>query len=337
MDGQRYRIRPAIHLVAFLNGPCVVSETVNVTILICAYNGDETVPKLLESALAQDTGGEFQYEILVVDNNSTDRTAAMVLGLAEKNPERIRLLKETTQGKSYALNTGLKSARGEICCVIDQDEQLTPGYLRQVWSAFQQHPGVSFLSGKVLPLWPAEVPEWITREHWSPLAICDYGEQPFLVNRERLVCLLTGCFRTAHMRAVGGYRELLGITPGRLGSVEDAELYERMVEAGYTGMYVPEIVVYHRIGLSRLNKPYHRRWHRGHGGYVADMRSRDFESSRFRIVQIPGHVIRQAAQDAVALLSLAARGQWSQAFSRELQLQFFMGFVLRRWGISKAV
>ena len=60
-----------------------------------------------------------------------------------------------------------------------------------------------------------------------PWLICDYGERPFLVNRERLVCLLTGCFRIADMRAVGGYRELLGITPGRLGSVEDAELYER--------------------------------------------------------------------------------------------------------------
>src|SRR5665213_1700766 len=224
-----------------LNG----AGTVNITILICAYNGEGTVSDLLQSALAQDTGDEFQYEILVVDNNSTDRTPAIILGFAEENPERIRVLKETSQGKSYALNTGIQAARGEICCVIDLDQQLPPGYLRRVWSAFQQQPGVSFLGGKVLPLWPAEVPEWINREHWSPLAICDYGERPFLVNRERLICLLAGSFRAADVRAVGGYRELLGIAPGRYGSVEDAELYERLVAAGYTGMYLPEIVVYH--------------------------------------------------------------------------------------------
>ena len=303
----------------------------DVTVLICVYNGDATLSDLLQSALAQDTGDQFQFEILVVDNNSTDGSSAIVSSFAEANPGQVRLLRESRQGKSYALNAGLEAARGEICCVIDHDEQLLPGYLRQVWEEFQQQPGISFLSGKVLPLWPGEVPAWITREHWSPLAICDYGDQPFLVNRDRVVCLLTGCFRTADMRAVGGYRELLGIMPGRLGSVEDAELYERMVEAGRVGMYVPGIVVYHKLAMSRLSKSYHRRWHRGHGGYYADMQSPGFESSKIRLLKIPGHVLRQAAQDAVAYVSLAVRGERDQAFSRELRLHFFLGFVLRRW------
>ena len=138
------------------------------------------------------------------------------------------------------------------------------------------------------------------------------------------------------MRAVGGYRELLGIMPGRLGSVEDAELYERLVDAGCVGMYIPGIVIYHKLGMSRLSKAYHRRWHRGHGSYFADMHSPDFESSKIRLFKIPGHLLRQAAQDAVAFLSLAVRGSWDQAFSRELRLRFFLGFVLRRWGISPA-
>src|SRR4051794_13175267 len=104
--------------------------TVDVTVLICVYNGEGTVSDLLFSALAQDTADQFQFEILVIDNNSTDRSPALIADVAEARVGKVRLLNESRQGKSYALNSGLAAARGHICCVIDQDERLPPGYLR---------------------------------------------------------------------------------------------------------------------------------------------------------------------------------------------------------------
>jgi hypothetical protein len=64
------------------------------------------------------------------------------------------------------------------------------------------------------------------------------------------------------------------------------------------------------------------------------MRSPDFESSRLRVLQVPNHLFRGAAEDAIAYLSLAVRGCWEQAFSRELRLRFFIGFVQRRWSMA---
>lgn len=304
-----------------------------ISVLICTYDGEATIGTLLQSLMDQNVPEGVGYEVLVVDNNSRDGTLAMCERFAAQTPGRIRTLTESQQGKAYALNRGLDSVRGEICCVIDQDELLPVDYLGIVWKTLLRAPSVSFIGGRVLPLPQQRLPDWITTDHWPPLAICDYGVEPFTVDSQRLVCLIAGAFRTADMRAAGGYRGPLGIRPGRLGSVEDADIYERLVNAGKTGRYIPDIVVYHRLSEERLCRDYHRSWHLGHGRYFSDLRSPAFESSSRHVLGIPGHVLRQAAEDLWKMILHAAGGARKQAFVHELRLRFCLGYVLRRWGL----
>ena len=311
-----------------------ISYTPRISVLICTYNGEASIGALLQSLMEQNVPEGAAYEAVVVDNNSCDGTLAVCQRFAAQNLSRIQVLTESQQGKSYALNRGLDSLRGEICCVVDQDELLPADYLEGVWKAFLREPSVSFIGGRVLPLPQQQFPDWITAEHWAPLAICDYGAAPFTVDSQRFVCLITGAFRTADLRAVGGYRGPLGIEPGRLGSLEDADVYERLINAGKTGRYIPDIVMYHRLSEERLCRDYHRRWHFGHGRYFSDLRSPAFESLSWRVLGVPGHVFRQAAWDLWKMILHAVRGAWEQAFVHEQRLRFFLGYVLRRWRLG---
>jgi glycosyltransferase involved in cell wall biosynthesis len=301
-----------------------------ISVLLCVYNGEANIGALLQSLLDQTVPDGVAHEVVVVDNNSTDGTFSLAERFALQNPATIFVVQELRQGKSYALNRGLQNVRGEICCVIDADQLLPPDYLATVWNTFQNEPSASFIGGKVLPLPEQRLPDWITREHWNALAICDYGPEAFTVDSQRFVCLLAGAFRTAAMRAAGGYREPLGIRPGRSGSVEDVELYERLVSQGETGRYTPEILVYHRVDEERCRRDYHRRWHFGHGKYFADWRPPSFEQSSFSVLGLPGHVIRRAFKDFTKMLRETMKGSREQSFIYELSLRFYLGYILRR-------
>src|SRR5258707_14441300 len=112
--------------------------TPQISVLICTYNGEGSIGPLLQSVLDQSVPGGVTQEIVLVDNNSRDGTVALAERFALENPGRISVLREPQQGKSYALNLGLQHVRGEICCIIDQDELLPADYLAIVWNTFQQ-------------------------------------------------------------------------------------------------------------------------------------------------------------------------------------------------------
>ena len=307
----------------------------HISVLTCTYNGATSIAPLLRSFLEQNVPGGLTSEIVLVDNNSRDGTVAVAERFALENPGRITVLRESQQGKSYALNRGLQSVRGEICCVIDQDQLLPADYLAIVWNAFQREPATYFIAGRVLPLPQQRLADWITTDHWSPLAICDYGAEAFTIDSLPLVCLIATAYRTAALRAAGGYSEVLGIRPGRMGSVEDEDLYERLVNQGKPGRYTPEILVYHRLDEARFRRSYHRRWHFGHGKYFSDWRSPAFEASSFSIFDVPGHVVRHAFRDLRKMVLQAMKGSSEQAFVHELRLRFYLGYILRRWKLQE--
>jgi glucosyl-dolichyl phosphate glucuronosyltransferase len=314
-------------------GGTAPAEGVDITALVCVYNGVPVIEESIGSILAQRTDGLFSFEVLAIDNNSTDGTPALLQKLEVAHGGALRVMKEGRQGKSYALNTGLQAARGQIVSVIDDDEILPANWLAKIWEAFDGYPDAAFVGGKVLPIWPGPVPPWVTTEHWSPLAICDYGNAPRRIDRNTPLCLLAGSFRRSDLLAVGGYREDLGIRPGQLGSVEDDDVYKRLIDSGRQGIYLPGIMLSHKIERQRLTKQYHRRWHQGHGRYYAQMRLPSHEASHWPLLGVPGHAWRQAAVDARGWLACTFGRDQSRAFSHESRLHFFFGFVRNRWGL----
>lgn len=305
---------------------------VDITVLVCTFNRHEKLRELLASALAQQTGGAFTNEILVVDNNSDDGTRQLVESLIAERREIMRYLFEGRQGRSFALNTGLSAARGSIYVIADDDLILPPHYLRRIWEAFCANPDVSVVAGKVLPLWARPAPVWLTQEHWSALALCDYGAEEFRTDTNKQICLLAGAFRRADVDAVGGYHPALGVTKGRIGGTEDVDLLSRLYEVGRQGLYLPDLWLSHKVEADRLTQAYHRRWHTGHGRFYAAMRMPEVERTPTRLFDVPAHLYRQALEAAAGWLTCLARGRGAAAFRYETRLRFFTGFFRARAG-----
>jgi glycosyltransferase involved in cell wall biosynthesis len=119
---------------------------VDLSLLVCTYNRCEDLRELLETALAQETEERFSYEVLVVDNNSTDNTRSVVEEFISAGHKNLRYLFEERQGKSHALNTGLQAVQGWSYVIADDDFILPKNWARGIYDGLTQNPDVAFVN-----------------------------------------------------------------------------------------------------------------------------------------------------------------------------------------------
>jgi glucosyl-dolichyl phosphate glucuronosyltransferase len=235
-----------------------------VSVVLSTHNRAEQLPAALERLVAQ--RASVHYEVVVVDNNSTDATSEVVERIAREHPHVVRPAFEPQQGVSHGRNKGIALSRAAIVAFTDDDVLVSPDWLQRIVDALEAHPEVSCVGGRVLPIWTTPPPQWLTREHWSPLALVDYGDEPFYVDRERALCLVTAnvAYRRAALDAIGWF------SPD-FPRAQDHELLLRLWRSGLRGLYQPDLVVTCEVPPSRLTWAYHRRWHATHGRIVARM------------------------------------------------------------------
>jgi glycosyltransferase involved in cell wall biosynthesis len=311
----------------------------DVAVIVCTYNRCGLLPKALESVLAQDAGG-VRYEVIVVDNNSTDETRAVVEGFISRGHDNLRYLFEGRQGKSYALNTGISNARAPVIAVTDDDICVEPKWLAAIKRAFDEHPEVDYVGGKVLPRWEGEPPAWLTPEHWAPLALQDYGDAPLYSNAERPTCLLSISVRREAFDRVGFFStEFLRIGAS---STEDHEFQIRLWRAGRQGLYVPDIVVVADVQADRMTKAYHRKWHAGHGKSSAMMGLVEMIGPDGRLIKgeppeaitlfgVPAPVYRELVVETRRWLVARARRRESSSFKHENQARQLVNYIRKRY------
>lgn len=304
-----------------------MGEEFDISVVISTYNRCELLPRALESVLAQDAPG-VRYEVVVVDNNSTDRTREVIESFAARHPT-VRHVFEGKQGLSHGWNAGVARARAPLVAFTDDDLVMPRDWLLNIKRAFDEHPEVSFVGSRVLPLWEAEPPAWLTRELWGPLALQD-SEETFYTDESRPVCLLGKSFRREALAAVGGFRPDLGRIKDAIGSTEDDEMQRRLWAAGRRGMHVPSIVVHAPVPPARVTKAYFRRWYAGHGRHYALMRVAEAEGASARLFDVPSYMFRQAAASALGWLRHTLAGDAGAAFACETRAYFIAGFFKQR-------
>src|SRR5260370_30940580 len=91
------------------------------SIIIASYNRAESLLTFVEELARQVVLEGVSWETVVVDNNSTDGTKSVIAPLVETSPQHYKYVRESRQGKSIALNTGLRAATGEILVFTDDD------------------------------------------------------------------------------------------------------------------------------------------------------------------------------------------------------------------------
>lgn len=256
--------------------PTDVSAAPDVTVVISTYNRCGQLREALEALFSQQSDG-VTWEAVVVDNNSTDDTAAVVESFTGQPSARLSYIFEPRQGLSFGRNAGICRAAAPIIAFTDDDVRPAPDWVRRIKRCFDEHPEADFIGGKVLPRWQSTVPAWLTPDHWSPLALVDYGDEEFVVNPGRPACLVGAnfAFRRDVFGRVGLFAPSLQRVKDAIGSAEDYDMQMRVWRAGGQGLYVPDVVVATDVQPERTTKAYHRRWYAGHGRFSAVMRLKE--------------------------------------------------------------
>ena len=310
-----------------------MSRHPDLSIVLPTYNRAAELRQAIDSALHQ-TAAPDTYELIIVDNNSTDGTGRVIDEITRLHRGRVRGIVEKRQGVSYARNAGIAAARAAIIAFFDDDVRVAPDWVEHIIDVFADHPELECVGGKVLPDWQGPPPSWLTPAHWAPLALQDFGDTPITVSAENpkgLISANLACRRTL-LERVGGFSPHFQRVGDGIGSLEDDEWIRRLWKAGGRALYVPEIVTYTAVPGSRLTRAYHRRWHRGHGGFYALLHAEEMERSDMgSLFGVPAHMYRAALTATAGWIAAAARGRRDQAFMHEVKLCFLRGFFVMRF------
>ena len=298
------------------------------SIILPTYNRASLLTRAIAALLRQTVPAD-SYELIVVDNNSSDGTRDAVLSFDDA---RVRLVSEPRQGLSFARNAGLDVALAPIVAFTDDDVEASPDWVAMIVSLLARHPEADGVGGRVLPAWQGSRPRWLTREHWAPLALQDHGDMRRTFDRDTPIGLIGAnvAFRREVFDRVGRFSADVQRVKEGIGSTEDHELLTRLYAAGGRMLYHPRMLVLTRVQADRCDRRYHRRWHEGHGRFHALMRAPETERTRVAPLGVPGHLFRRAVRDALSWTKSVVTGKWERAFAAELRLRFFKGFLWTR-------
>lgn len=229
--------------------------SVLISAIICTHNRSELLPKAIQSLLDQRMPTS-QYEIIVIDNCSTDQTREVVNEFSQKK-HTVRSEYEPNLGLSHARNAGWRKARGKYVTYLDDDAIASPEWLNIIVKTFETvKPKPGCVGGKVAPIWEAPRPAWVSDELVTCLAVIDWSDKAQILpdlNQKWLVGANIA-FPTNVLRKIGGFVSGLDRVGKTLLSGGDVFLQKQIVTVGHTCYYQPKMVVWHFIPKSRLNQ-----------------------------------------------------------------------------------
>jgi glycosyltransferase involved in cell wall biosynthesis len=325
-----------IHYARFEAAKLAPTRCCAITVVVSTYNRADRLAVALEALLHQ--AGEVPYEIIVVDNNSTDATRDVVADIAGRAGDRVRYAFEPRQGLSHGRNTGIALAQAPIIALTDDDVRVAGDWITQLKRTFDAHPEIGYVGGRVLPHWIEPPPRWLTTAHWSPLALQDYGPDLLISGRERAVCLVGAnlAFRRHVFDRVGLFTPALGRIKDGIGSSEDHDMQLRVWREGMHGLYDPAVVVTAEVTPNRMVKAYHRRWHRGHGRYCAMMRLRELVPADLGPMTEPNDIVRLFGSPAFVYAEILRNSyRWFEAVCRRKDSLFYANQLRCVWNYIK--
>ncbi len=301
-----------------------------VSVILCTYNRCHSLATALESVVASHLPDAISWEVLVVDNNSRDKTRDVVEEFCRRYPGRFRYLFEPQQGKSYALNTGIREARGEILAFIDDDVMVDTKWLQNLTAVFQKKEW-SGAGGRILPERTFTPPTWLSLEAkyaLAPLAIFDLGLQPGELLEAPFGTNMA--FRREVFEKVGGFRTDLGPRPGSETRSEDTEFGFRALGAGQRLWYEPSAIVYHSLPAQRLQKEYFLAW--WYDKARADIRTFGLpQGAKLRLAGVPLYIIRRLANWTLQWITAVNPGR---RFSCKLKVWMKFGEIVECYRLS---
>ncbi len=239
------------------------------SVIIATHNRCASLGNVLKGLLEQDGFPlDIDYEIIVVDNNSTDETKHVVESFMDKTGNRLKYFFDPVRGKAHALNCGIRESKGEILVFTDDDVIVDNKWIFYIDEAFKKFP-IDAMGGRVLPVYPQATPSWV-RDN-NELLRClvvrhDYGGGIKCYD-ESMASFVGSNMAIKRRLCIGKYlfEDKLGVGTGRRG--EDTEFFRRLRETGKKILYCGKALVWHPVDRGKMTLKYIAQWHMAYGRY----------------------------------------------------------------------
>ncbi|MBN1964311.1 MAG: glycosyltransferase [Anaerolineae bacterium] len=238
--------------------------TIQLSALICTRDRADVL-RLALASLTTQTIDPALFEVIVVDNGSSDHTRQVVESFSGR-VAGLRYLYAPVPGLSRARNAAWQAAQGRYVAFLDDDAEARPDWAAGYLATFTSwHPTPGSIGGKAEPIFDAPRPDWLSDRLLPQLSIVDLGDEPFFLAADQWVAGCNLAFTVEALRAAGGFREALGRVGDRLISGEETYLRQELDRLGFRTLYHPGMVVGHHLAPARLSKRWFRRHATGTG------------------------------------------------------------------------
>lgn len=227
------------------------------SVIICTYNREKYLYNAL-SHVACNTLSKAEYEIVLVNNNSTDHTEQECQRFATDYPDvNFYYYVENKQGLSHARNRGIEESRGEYLVFLDDDSFVRPEYLEKLLAQLKTYPDTAAWGGKITPLFESGMPPKWWGSRWTVpwVSAIDMGGKVRLFERQYPIGANMGVSKSV-VEKVGLFNTELGRSKKNLMAGEEKDFFNRIRENGAKIYYFPDIDVQHVIPESRTTKDY---------------------------------------------------------------------------------
>ncbi|MGH7233318.1 MAG: glycosyltransferase [Nitrospiraceae bacterium] len=304
---------------------------IDFSVIICTYNRSANLKAALSSLAQMNLPGALQWEVIVIDNNSTDDTKKVVAEFA-RSALVVKYIFEPVQGLSHARNRGVRESNGAVLSFIDDDVVVAPDWLLEVRNAFHQYQ-VACVGGRVPLRKNLITPKWWHEDYDNAIGACDKGDEIIVADAEYLGLIGIGAnlsFKRGAFEKHGDFRTDLGRIGASLLMGEEAEFCNRLKTNGELLIYYPKAVVYQCPDIHRMTKRYVQRWffRIGEWLYLQDQLLKvNAERQVKLILGVPRWMYKVAARNGLSLLYLYLRARPKDAFHEVVQFTTFLGYA----------
>lgn len=230
-----------------------------ISVVVCTYNRERYIGRCLEHLHNQHADKNL-YEVIIVDNNSTDQTVEICkAAIGNYTETTFRYFLESRQGLSHSRNRGILESKGGIIAFLDDDAFADPQYILNLNRFFTSHPKVAAIGGKIIPMYEVEKPAWMSKYLLPLVAAQDMGNRTKRFTGRKFPIGANMAFRKVVFEKYGAFNTDLGRKGEKLEGGEEKDIFNRLRKNNEVILYEPSVNVHHIIPPSRLELSYIRR------------------------------------------------------------------------------
>lgn len=237
-----------------------------ISLIICTYNRDKYIYNCLQR-IADNGFPVDRYEIILVNNNSTDNTEQLCQKFSKEYPQApFRYFNETNQGLSFARNRGIKEASGDWLVFLDDDAMIHPNYLNNLSSHLNRYTDAGAFGGQITPEFESgQAPNWLCKWTYSWVSAINLGKNVTLFSNGKYPIGANMGMSRATVERCGTFNTELGRSKNNLMGGEEKDIFNRIQSAGIPIYYFPDVAVNHVIPPHRTTPDFIRRLGAGVG------------------------------------------------------------------------